>query len=130
MSNKIDISKIPKDEIKVLLLAIIEQAIDDYTNAFVKGRTAYVINDIRYDTVKEIREFFYSDYFNLLSSGLEIFDEIDSDDIMIMLDKRVQHYMWKKKKKCSKCRNYKCKMKVRNSYGNKEICPNEICSNG
>ena len=124
--SKIDVSKIPRDELEVLLLAVIKQAIDDYTNSEVKGQKSLIINGIRYDVKKEVEDFFYSDYFNMLSSSLNLFDEFEPNDLMVLLDDRTKHYIWKKKHKCSKCRNYKCPIKSKNSFGRKEVCLNEV----
>lgn len=126
MERQFDIRKAYPPEVNTLCMAIIEKAVDDYIETIVKDKNHGKIDSVYVGNIREdISDFFHSDYFQLLISGMGKFENLDADTIINMCNQKGQYYLWRKQQGCPKCKKRKCIHKNVKSFCNKKNCPKE-----
>ena len=126
MEQRFNIMEADVSDINTLCMAIIERAVNDYVESIIKSRNHVALGNGKIGNIQEdIEDFFYSDYFELLLSGVGNFDNLDVDTIINTCKRKGKYGIWKKDHKCSSCKRKNCIHKKRYAFYEKMICPKE-----
>lgn len=123
MARQFDLSQSTVNEVNRLCMAIIGKAVDDYVETIVKDKNHGKINGKLVGNIREdIEGFFNSDYFNLLTSCMGLFDTMDVDTLIALCNQKGNYCKWRKEQKCSTCSKKNCIHRKGKYFDAEQVC--------